>query len=468
MGTGKTSWALQFINDKENEYKRFFYVTPYLSEVLRVQETCPDRNFTEPKVKQGVLEDTGEVFNKSVSLLDLVRKGRNICTTHSLLSNISDELIEALRSQNYILILDEVFDVVRELKSTYFSNDSNKMREDIRKVIEMFAYHGAVTVSDKDYSIEWNQEKADESKVEQDRYFDVIRMAKRGLLYLVDDTIVYWSFPCELFRDIFEESYILTFRFRGEIQNSYYNYYNLGYEFYHPVKIGNKYKLIQTLNDEFEKNWIISIRDRIQIVEDSKLNKIGDKFIAENGATYETNLSASWYYRDSISGYHLTKILLRNANNFFNNIAKTKSAKKRMWTTFKFHSKQFYSALLGKTSFVSIGTRAVNTYSGRTMLAYLVNRYHEPYIKKFFSKKNIVLSDNEWALNDLLQWIWRGNLRVTEKQVMITKKKKRVGNVIKEVEEKETVFPEVVQVYIPSERMRNLLINYLWFDKITS
>jgi hypothetical protein len=49
MGAGKTSYAIQMMNQKEGPW---LYITPFLDEVKRIKETCKIRNFKEPKETQ--------------------------------------------------------------------------------------------------------------------------------------------------------------------------------------------------------------------------------------------------------------------------------------------------------------------------------------------------------------------------------------------------------------------------------
>jgi hypothetical protein len=478
-GTGKTSAIIKKINEEFPLSTKIFYVTPYLSEVNRVKIECPKRDFKEPKSIKATLDDGTEIWNKSNSLLSLVQKGNNICTTHALLSNVSEELIDALRSQSYVLILDEVFDVVKEFKSNWLvqntkNTNEERMRNDIKKVMDMFLHHGVCSVSEEDYSISWDSERARETLVEQDRYEDVIRMAKRGLLYFIDGAVMYWVFPIELFRDIFIETYILTYMFDAQIQAAYYACHGLGWEKYHPVKIekGSKidYKIVKTTDDKFEKDWIRRARDRIQIV-DRDINRVGDSYLSSNNVEYETKLSVSWYEREweKENGGGI-QILTDNTRNFFKNIARDKHANKRMWTVFKDYLDFFKGKEVSEKSFLSVGTRATNDWADKTILAYLVNKYQSPYTDKFFTKRGIKIDQDGLALSELVQWLWRSNIRVTTPYEMtkyIRKIKRKKKNKKEEsVEElKIMVHPEKIQVYIPSERMRRLLINYLWFDK---
>ena len=45
MGTGKTSWSIQYIND--NQFENILYITPSLSEVERILDNT-DREFKQP------------------------------------------------------------------------------------------------------------------------------------------------------------------------------------------------------------------------------------------------------------------------------------------------------------------------------------------------------------------------------------------------------------------------------------
>ena len=73
IGAGKTSWACQMMNDPRNADKRFLYVTPFLSEVQRIIDECPDRQFVEPKDNSGK--------NKSDDLKLLLADGRPVTPT---------------------------------------------------------------------------------------------------------------------------------------------------------------------------------------------------------------------------------------------------------------------------------------------------------------------------------------------------------------------------------------------------
>ena len=103
-----------------------------------------------------------------------------------------------------------------------------------------------------------------------------------------------------------------------------------------------------------------------------------------------------------------------------------------MWSTFL-----NYKTILGgkgyTKGFVDCSARATNEYRHKKNLAYLCNRYYSPVIKNFFVDKGVIINEDEWALSELIQWMFRSSIR----------------------EQKN------INIYIPSKRMRDLLMKWL-------
>lgn len=103
-----------------------------------------------------------------------------------------------------------------------------------------------------------------------------------------------------------------------------------------------------------------------------------------------------------------------------------------MWTTFK----KSKSKLKGKgytKSFVPLNCRATNDYAKIKYLAYTANIYPNVGVKQFFLQHEIKMNDDDYALSELVQWIFRSAIRNGED----------------------------VYIYLPSERMRGLLKKWL-------
>ena len=82
MGSGKTSAALNYMNT--NPYSRnYLYITPFLKEIERVKEACPELHFIEPQQMGG--------RSKLRDIKNLLSKGYNVVSTHALFRKFTPE-----------------------------------------------------------------------------------------------------------------------------------------------------------------------------------------------------------------------------------------------------------------------------------------------------------------------------------------------------------------------------------------
>ena len=396
MGFGKTSWAINKINSDKKQ--NFIYITPFLSEIDRVKNSCKDRKFTEPKV--------GKARNKLESLKQLVLKDKNIASTHALFTMCDQELITLLKSHNYTLILDEVMEVV-------------KPADNIRKddIVVLFDQK-LIKISDTEYNkVEWIG-----SKDYNGRYNDIKLLCEAGTLYYVDNTLMVWAMPISSFQ-AFDEVYVLTYQFHCQIQRYYYDYFGLEYKYFHIENKEGKYLLKETKDEEmntYDIEFRRKAKELITIVDNKKLNSIGDDYYS---------LSGNWFNKKENEAS--VKQLKKNTYNFFNNIVNTKSCD-NMWTCFKDNIPQLKGNRYTK-GWIPLNSRATNDYANKQSLAYLCNRFLNPFVEKFFSMRDIKIDENSYALSELLQWIWRSQIRNGEP----------------------------ITIYIPSKRMRESLKNFL-------
>lgn len=399
-GQGKTSAAINMINDSSNEEK-FIYVTPYLTEIDRVIEACPKKRFKQPEKKDG--------STKMRDLKKLLYQGVNIATSHSLFGYFNEDIIDITKLNNYTLILDEVAEVVRPLEIS--DKDLNTII-----VTEKYAHvdenTGMLIWTDKEYTGEFEKYK---------------RLCELNCVSVYgegkDKKVFLWMFPVSIFR-AFKSIYILTYMFDAQIQKYYYDFYNV------------KYKYIYVKNDNIDGNTDTSkfhfteepqtynvtiYKDLIDICMKDTLNDIGEP---------QFSLSKGWY-KDNSSEESKIGLLKKRIYNYFHNIAKTKG-NKNLWTTFeKFEGRLSDKGY--KKSFIPLNLRATNLYRDRVSIAYTVNYYMNPLIKNFFVAHGIDVNEDKFALSELIQFLFRSAVR----------------------DKKE------ISLYIPSKRMRNLLIRWL-------
>lgn len=105
MGSGKSTWAINYINQHPDE--RFLCIVPLLSECDRF------KNDTEIEIV-----DPEKWGNKWKHFRWLVENNKNIVTTHSLIQKMDLDMLELLKSRDYILMIDECLDVLDTYKIT--------------------------------------------------------------------------------------------------------------------------------------------------------------------------------------------------------------------------------------------------------------------------------------------------------------------------------------------------------------
>nr|DAV02312.1 MAG TPA: Cas system-associated protein [Caudoviricetes sp.] len=367
MGAGKTSAAINYINQAKSDEK-FLFITPYIKEIERITKSCPTKNFKEP-LKMG---------SKLNGIKYLLSKGENIISTHALFRRFDSEAIDLCRNQNYTLIMDEVTDVIEKYEIS---------KEDFKILQDNF-----VDYDESSGLLKWrNPDDNYEGKFSEEK-----RLCELGCLAYYSDSVMMWLLPIESF-NAFKDVYILTYMFNSQIQRYYYDYYNLPYTFLY-VGGTSQANYHFTTNCKEKEQIDYDFKSLIHILEDEKMNLIGDM---------EFDLSKNWYIRNQNN--IVIKKLKNNIENFFRNKRKTKT-EFNMWTTFSDFKKKLSSKGYGR-GFVALNMRASNNYKHKTSIAYPVNRYMNTGIKNFFVSHNVDVDEDGFAVSEMLQFIWRSAIR---------------------------------------------------------
>ena len=382
MGSGKTFNAIQRM---KNHNGCVLYVTPFIDEVQRVKSSVP--NIYEPIITTES-DDLGSMQTKFKrdNLLKMSSENLNIVTTHQLFKSL--HRTDYVNFVDYDLILDEVLTPIEVIGMN---------KDDIDIAIRdglLFVNQNTlqVTFIGDDYKgVFYSQLK---------KYCDT-----SNVVY-VDGRLLVWAFPPEIFQN-FKSITVLTYLFEGSLLSSYFEYYNIDFE-------------IEKQSEENESQIKQEIRKKLNLYL-GLANNVGNRYTA---------FSKNWLENKTSS--QLISIT-RKAENLVKRNFKTKS-KSNAFTTFKlFKNKLSGKGFGGPDCFVSVNSRATNEYDEKTTMIYLANRFLNPNIKAFYLNGGVSVDEEQWALSELLQWIWRGCIRKNEP----------------------------MNLYIPSKRMRELLIDWL-------
>jgi hypothetical protein len=425
-GLGKTQFAIQMINNHILEFwgdfessdafsMNFLYVTPYIDEVKRIHDSI-DAEIIDPNTEDGK--------TKSKHLSELINKGKSVVMTHSLFLKISDTLFSILEKNEYTLILDEVIDPLEPINIT--KSDINILKNS-----------NSIKI-DSTGKVFWKNEEYEEEFKKTNRFNDIKIACERERLYSNEKQSIFVEMISPKLFKSFENIYVLTYLFEGQILKYYFDYFNMKYQLYSVKKESNQYKLIP-LNRKNEDR--ASIKENLEIYEDKppkrgpspSLNFPRDP---SNGKNY---LSSGWLKTASEDDL---KKLKNNIRNYFNNAIGCKTTE-LFWTTLKEKAsdlksdKNTYHKDSNKDNFLFLNIKATNEYRERKAAAYIYSRYMIPDIKLFFNSwrpKNNPVDEDIFALSELIQFIFRGRIREGKK----------------------------LYCYIPSHRMRALL--YKWLD----
>lgn len=376
MGSGKTQAAINFINASDDDTK-FLYITPYLTEVERIERCCSKKKFKQPKV----------FGSKMKGIKYLFETGENIVTTHALFSKFDEDILEICKSLGYILIMDEVSTVAVPYKEL----DSCMNQQDVEILLENY-----VTVDDRGI-VNWREDQQDYSN---GKYSDVKNLCNLQSMAMYDkNEILIWLFPVKIF-NAFSESYVLTYMFDGQIQKYYYDFYELKYDYVY-VK-GDSLDSYEFTTEPQKHNY--NYGKLINICHNDKLNQIGEM---------PNSLGYGWSNKYHTRPKHaLAERLSANMSNYFKNICKAK-AKDCIWTTYR-PLKEDVMCKGHAHDFVTHNMKATNDYRDRHNVAYMVNRFFNPSIKNFFNAFNIKTDENAFATSEMLQFIWRSAIRQGE------------------------------------------------------
>lgn len=400
MGRGKSTAAFRHINENVGKLK-FLFVTPYLEEVDRA---CVNCEFIQPS--------STSTKSKLGSLVKYMHQGKNVALTHELFKRFTMDVAELVRERGYHLILDEVFDATENLDLSIHD-------------VEILEASNIIDISSDDGKISWRFGEYDGSL-----FKDVYDMTTRCAAYCSSKK-VFSKFNPDIFR-AFESVHILTYLFKGSPFEAYLKSCELEYEIVGIDRDDGGVKL----SDKPDNPPPMDIKKLITIVDNKKWNKIGDNKFA---------LSKSWYTKNCSSKSSAGARSLGYALRAFYTPHKGEdpiAAEDRMWCTFA-DRMEFVSKACRPTGgamfvsdFVSLNIRATNKYSHCKRLAYLVNRFENPNIKQFYASLGYKIDDNQVALSEMVQWIWRSAIRNGQP----------------------------ITVFIPSSRMRSLFKR--WLDSV--
>lgn len=421
MGSGKTSAAIQYMNSHSD--RRFIYVTPRLSEASRITNACPGLRFAEP--------DGGRPAQTKLNdWKHLMHQHRNVAISHVLFTLADDVVCQLVQQYHYSLIIDEVVNVL---------SDSQITTRDVQTMIG-----NQLAQTDQNHIVQVTQDvqAGDHSSVFQ----SLFHYAKSHKLLLLPGGKYYnWVVTPDLLLAA-QEVIIMTYKFEYSAMARLLHMHGLTYDrLYVNTDGAGRYWFTDQLL--YLPAYTQHVSDMIHIVDDPKLNLIGEPRSA---------LSKSWWEREY---KHYTSVCECTGHDHKNNPVyadtaesratlfykaksalysylrykyKSTGAQQKLWGCYAFMDKPLRRDGLAK-SYLVFNASAMNEYGNRHILAYMVNTFMPREVLRFYREIGYPGTDEEFAITNMLQWIWRSAIRNGQP----------------------------VELYLPSARMRRILQNWM-------
>lgn len=404
MGSGKSQAAIAYMN--EHPEKKFIYITPYLDEVARVKKSCPNVNFAEPSDKLPQFN-----FSKTEHSAFLISVGRNIASTHALFRQYTPSMIEEIGFHGYTLIVDEALEVMSEAK--YQASDVN--------ILERAGY------------IQRNENGLYEStghEYDNGRFRDLLRtIESNNLLEIKSDRGTskrfYWTIPFPVL-SAFSDVIILTYLFESQDLSYYLELNGATYVRLYVKKCEDgQYRFFDSPQSAPE--YVKHIKEKVHVFE---CEEGREKYFTPFEKVHDVSES---FVKTNVDGVTKLKSRIRSYLTYvFSDIP----GDKIMWGSYSAGKKKLGGRGYMR-KFVPFNSKATNKYKDRQVLVYAANVFQNPTKANYLGQVRDGGYDNDgYALSTMVQWIWRSAIRDGHE----------------------------IWIYIPSKRMRDLLIK--WMDDL--
>ena len=426
MGVGKSANLMDLVRFHNRgfdpEPRRFIVFVPTIRE--RDERYGAKLNLKSPATPP---------YNKSI--LELIRNGENIVTTHALWSIFNDETIHAFQNSEYkyIALFDEVPPLFRDVVGTGHRLDEPACNIRFGPAdIRLMQQTGMIRVQNG--TIHFNRE-CEYAKSDKDyKVFNAIKNLsysctlypfgeKDGLFTSIIAFARREQFAC------FRECWFYSYMTCGSMLHNYCAMNHIAMDYYH-IDDG---RMIRNPDGKYVETYPKGIENLV-ILDGKQFNM-------------DASLSKTWYRRASkdasLAGLKELKKKFRNAYQFMKEHGVRSDS--FMFTTFNAYKEllqsngRYYPSLL---RFLPCNTKATNSYQNCTGVAYLCNRFFDVTCVKFLEQRataennpELKYNNDNYALSELVQFVWRSNVRVRESC-------------------------QPVYVWIPNKRMRTLLQDF--------
>ena len=381
-GCGKTYAITKYMAD--NRERPWLYLSPLASEVYP-ENTDEDK---EHKTVVEKAEEFGLQFvyptedsdsNKSEQILEMLREGLDVACTHNLMLRFTKAHIEAIMLNGYNVVCDETLDLLSGYSMT--ADDYNFLKK--HEFISIDPVNGRVSFKD--------QAMGDKA-----RYFDVKLLCDLGCLYAAPraERMLVTQLSLDLIKQA-NRFILITYNYKNSLMDDFLGLH--GFE-------SENINYIQTRKTNAEAK--ANIVNLLTILETPSVLK------AQKGSM--SKLSKTWFINASSSA--VDEIV-----NVIGSCARKVKALKKSDLIFTMpkdivfpprkSSYKMSNKFISKESWLACNCRATNEYSKAKLAVHAYNLYPNVAVVAYLHDMGCKVDQDKYALNMMIQWLWRGCIR---------------------------------------------------------
>lgn len=371
MGSGKTLGIIKWMLANPNN--KYLYISPMLTEVeQRIPEACEALEFTFPT--------TEEHKTKSLHLLELLTDGCNISFTHSLFSELSKKHLEQIARHNYVLIIDEEVSLIEPYQGKYKKGDIISLEE-----------AGHIKVDEDNLGkVEWLWKEMSEDT----QYSGLQRLCSIDMLYCSkrNREMMVTQLPMSLVESS-KRTIILSYLFKGSVMESFLKLKGIEVVDFTEVEL---------LKDT--KQVMLEARELITLCSTTATN-----------AVKNYSMSSTWY--STTANKDQLKKLSSAIRSVYRKVGKDDLLLTLPKDNASRESKRsvVHPNINLEGVFLYCGARATNDYASKSVALHAYNRYVNLVVKSYLQDYGLELDaipdDDQFALSEMIQWIWRTRIR---------------------------------------------------------
>ena len=376
MGSGKTQGVIKWMI--ENPSNKYLYISPMLTEVEeRIPQSCEAIEFTFPT--------TEEHRTKSAHLLELLKAGCNVAFTHSLFTELTKEHLKTIKDQKYVMVIDEEVSLITPYKGKYKKGDITSLEE-----------AGHIRVDEDNLGkVEWLWDTMSDDT----QYSGLKRLCDMDMIYCSKRSrdMMVVQLPIALVESS-QRTIILSYLFKGSVMESFLRLKGI---------------------DVVDFTEVSLMKDTVTVLREAG-NLINFCSLPSTNAVKKYGMTNTWYTM-SANKDQLKKLgaairsVYRKVGKDHLLITMPKDSTMKELNNKK-NSRYFLpKGVSTEGVFLYCGARATNDYAHKSAVIHAYNRYIntvvKAYLQDYGKELSAIPNDDQFALSEMVQWIWRTRIR---------------------------------------------------------